>query len=85
MTPAAELLRLLIAELELLRQPIDFVELEGRGVISQAGAWYRVRNLYDLPEHAAHKIREIARDGMGTVVKFAAVPSSRLLKRPLSL
>ena len=65
-----ELLKSLVEETRMLSQPIDFADLEERGVISNEGAWYRVRNLWDLPEHAAKKISELERDSEGFRAKF---------------
>ena len=56
--------------LEKLVEPIDFSELERRGIVSKAGAWYRVHNWKALPEHASRKIRELAEDSKGIKVKF---------------
>jgi hypothetical protein len=46
----------------MLSQAIDFADLEQWGILSKDGKWYRVRNLWDLPEHAAKKIHKVARD-----------------------
>ena len=70
-----ELLKLkqLVSETKKLAQPIDFATLESRGVISKAGGnWYRVRNIYELPEHARKKISAVAQDRKGTKVKFTS-------------
>ena len=54
-----------------MAQPINFEELARQGVISKAGAWYRLHKPPDLPEHAALKVQEIAQDAKGIKVKFA--------------
>ena len=73
-----ELLKCLVEETRMLSQPIDFADLEERGIISNEGAWYRVRNLWDLPEHAAKKINKIVHDPKGFRVTF--YPASRYEK-----
>jgi hypothetical protein len=60
----------LTRETKKLAQPIDFADLESRGVVSKEGTWYRVHNWRDLPEHAVKKIYELAQDRKGTKVKF---------------
>jgi hypothetical protein len=42
------LLKRLLHEARMLSQPIDFADLERRGVIRQEGEWYRVANLRGL-------------------------------------
>jgi hypothetical protein len=54
-----------------LAQPIDYADLESRGVISKAGTWYRVHAA--LPEHATCKICEIEQGPEGLKVKFRRV------------
>ena len=78
-----ELLKKLVTETRMLSQPIDFAELERRGVISKAGkTWYRLHNPHDLPEHAAKKIREVVQDANGIRVKFEGTfQYERLAKR----
>jgi hypothetical protein len=62
---------LIAAELRLLRQPIDFEELECLGILSRESTWYRLCvPLTDLPDHAAHKIRELAQYGGRTYLRF---------------
>jgi hypothetical protein len=75
-------LKRLVEETKKLAQPIDFAELERRGVISKAGNWYRVHNFHGLPEHATKKIYELVEDRNGIKVKFAN-PSraAKMLKR----
>jgi hypothetical protein len=70
-------------EIRVLATPIDFAELEARGIITKVGAWFRVSNLHDLPEHAAKKITnmEFYKNG-GVKVKFAkASRFEKLAKR----
>lgn len=67
---------------KLLATPIDFADLEKRGVIAKAGAWYRLLKPEDLPEHAARKIYVIESDKKGVKVKFEkASKFEKLLKR----
>jgi hypothetical protein len=66
-----ELLKKLVSETKMMSQPIDFAALESRGVISKAGAWYRLHKPHDLPEHASKKIYELAQDAKGLKVKFS--------------
>lgn len=74
--------RHVVAETNLLATPIDFEDLQRRGILVKAGAWYRVRNLNELPEHACKKIYELAYDAKGTKVKFAKASSfEKLAKR----
>jgi hypothetical protein len=53
-----------------LATPIDFDELKKRGIISSAGAWYRVPDMKNLPDEVATKISQIASDAKGVKVKF---------------
>lgn len=73
--PDALLLRLL-HETRMLSQPIDFADLEKRGVIRKEGEWYRVASLDDLPERVAKRIQEMLCDGESTWVKFDDAASS---------
>jgi hypothetical protein len=76
-----EIRHLVLKEIELLRRPIDFVDLERRGIISKDGTWYRVRNLWELPVYVAHRIREVAVDVHGTKVKFTTRGVKTLAKQ----
>jgi hypothetical protein len=76
-----KLLQRLLAEVRLLSQPIDFADLERRGILSKEGAWYRVSDLWDLPEHASHRIREVVVDAHGSKVRFATRGVKTLAKR----
>jgi hypothetical protein len=58
----------LLALTKKLAQPIDFQDLERRGLISKAGAWYRVHKA--VPEHVSRKIRAMTQDAKGLKVKF---------------
>ena len=63
--------KLFTAQTAKMAKPIDYTELERRGVISNAGAWYRVHvPVPELPEYVVCKIYEMARDSKGTKVKF---------------
>jgi len=70
-------------ELEILAQPIDFVALEKSGIISKAGAWYRLHvPIFKLPDHLDAKIREVSYDSKGTKVKFYNTSrAEKLLKK----
>lgn len=72
----------LIELTRMLAQPIDFADLEKRGIISRTGAWYRLHKAGDLPEHVSRKIYEIAQDAKGVKVKFEkASKFEKLLKK----
>jgi hypothetical protein len=59
--PIALLLRLR-DELGLLNAPLDLAFLEASGsIVRDSENWFRVPNLWKLPESAAHRIRERAR------------------------
>ena len=65
-----------------LAQPVDFADLEKRGIISKAGAWYRLLKPESLPEHASRKIYELQQDAKGVKVKFEkASKYEKLLKK----
>jgi hypothetical protein len=54
--------------LELSKQlatPIDFNELEKKGIIEKKGSWFKVIRLNALPEHASRQVRNIKTDGKG--------------------
>lgn len=57
-----------------LATPIDFEELEKAGVIEKKGAWFKIKNLNILPEHALKQIRAITSDGKGN--SFVQFPKS---------
>lgn len=59
----------------LLSQPIDFADLQRRGVLSKEGAWYRVLDLWGLPENAAKKIN--ARSMTRTAFEPSSLPPLR--------
>ena len=79
------LLTELQAVVQELARPIDFESLEAKGVISKAGAWYRVHKVQDLPEHASRKITERAQDTRGLKVKFEGQGSYERLAKKLGL
>lgn len=66
----AKMIKRLVEETKMLSQPIDFADLQRCGILSKDGAWYRVSNLWDLPEHAAKKIYELERDSGCFRAKF---------------
>ena len=76
----------LSTELVDLAEPIDFPGLEKQGVISKAGAWYRVHKMESLPRHATKKIVELAQDSKGLKVKFSSsVKFERIAKKVAKL
>jgi len=72
MTPdeRQKLIEELAAETKKLAEPVDFADLEKKGVLIKAGAWYRVPDFRKLPEHVSAKVREIAQDSKGVKVKL---------------
>ena len=74
----------LLEEMKLLATPINFAALERSGVISKAGAWYRLHKpLRELPAHVSRKIREMKPSPQGPLVKFdnKTAGAERLLKK----
>ena len=71
------------SEIMKFAQPINFSELEDRGVSSKEGAWYRVHKFNALPEHATCKISGMEQDSKGIKVKFwrASKKTQRLAKQ----
>jgi|CXWL01.1.fsa_nt_gi hypothetical protein len=61
------------AKCVMLSQPLDLKHLLAQGILVKAGAYYRVRNIHELPEHVASRIVEIVRDAKGSKVKFGKV------------
>lgn len=72
MTPEErqKLLQGIASETKKLAQPIDFNELESKGIITKEGAWYRVNDFNALPEHARVKVSSMSQDSRGIKVKF---------------
>lgn len=68
-----------------LARPINFDKLEAEGIISKAGAWYRVHKVQDLPKHASQKITELAQDSKGLKVKFDKASRYEKLAKQLGL
>jgi hypothetical protein len=66
-----DLLKQLQAEVAELARPIDFDELESKGVLTKEGAWYRIHKFKELPKHAGAKVTELAQDARGVKVKFS--------------
>ena len=54
--------------------PLDFEQLEKEGIIEKKGAWYKVKDIKNLPEHASRQIRSIKTDGKGNC--FVQFPKS---------
>lgn len=57
-----------------LATPIDFEKLEKEGIIEKQGAWFKIKNLKAIPEHASRQIRSIKTDGKGNC--FVQFPKS---------
>jgi hypothetical protein len=57
-----------------LATPVNFVELEKNGIIEKKGAWYKIKNIKTLPEHASKQIRSIRVDDKGNC--FVQFPKS---------
>ena len=68
-----------------LARPIEFAELEASGVLTKAGAWYRVNRVQDLPVHASRKIVELAQDKNGLKVKFEKASKYERLAKKLGV
>jgi hypothetical protein len=56
-----------------LAEPVDMEDLQRRGIIKKAGAWWRFRNFHELPESLRHRAYEFAQDSKGQKVKFGAI------------
>jgi hypothetical protein len=51
--------------------PIDFVELEQKGLIEKKGAWYKVKSIHALPKSVSSQIRAVKTDRAGAnLVQF---------------
>jgi hypothetical protein len=48
-----------------LATPVNFTEMENAGIIEKQGAWFKVKNMKDLPEYASRQIRSIKIDSGG--------------------
>ncbi len=48
-----------------LATPIDFTKLEEAGIIEKKGAWFKIKNLKNLPEYASRQVRSIKTDSRG--------------------
>ena len=61
----------------MLSEPIDFADLEKRGIMRKAGEsrWYQVLRRDLLPEHTAKRVEEMRSDGRSIWVKFDAMGS----------
>ena len=77
-----KLIEELAAETQKLAEPVDFVDLEKKGVLVKAGAWYRVPDFRKLPENVTTKVREIAQDSKGVKVKlYKATKFDKLVRK----
>lgn len=65
-----QLIEELLWHVRKLAQPIDFADLQNRGLISKEGDWYRVPKIHDLPDHAGLKISSLRLDAKGVSVQF---------------
>jgi hypothetical protein len=55
----------LIALAKKLATPVNFTKMENIGIIEKQGAWFKVKNMKDLPEYASRQIRSIKIDSRG--------------------
>jgi hypothetical protein len=55
----------IVALAKQLATPINFTELEKAGIIEKQGAWFKVKNMKNLPEYASRQIRSIKSDDRG--------------------
>ena len=74
----------LIAETKKLAEPIDFEDLEKKGILKKAGAWYRVLDFQAVPEHVWKKARAVAQDAKGVKVKLEKASKFDKLMRKLA-
>ena len=72
MTPEErqKLINELAAETKELAEPINFEDLEKKGILKKAGAWYRVLDFQAVPEHVWAKVHAIGQDAKGVKVKL---------------
>jgi len=68
-----KLVQALAREVRDLIRPVNFEDLEARGVLKKEGAWYRVLDFKNVPKHVWAKAREMAQDSKGTKIKLAKV------------
>ncbi len=61
-----------------MAQPVDFANLEKRGIITKAGARYIVHDMHALPPHATEKIYEFGSHKKGLIVKFRKASKKKL-------
>ncbi len=59
--------------------PIDFDDLEAKGILKKSGTWYEVPDTEHLPDFAKKQIKEIAQTKTGAKVKFYKV--TKTMKR----
>jgi hypothetical protein len=50
----------------------DLAELEEKGILVKAGAWYRVPDVLKLPEHISGQVMDMALDSNGVKVKISS-------------
>ena len=55
---------------ELIR-PVDFEDLEAKGVLKKEGAWYGVRDFKSVPKDFWAKAQAMAQDSKGIKIKLA--------------
>ena len=64
----------IIALAKKLATPVNFLEMEEDGIMERKGAWYKIKSINTLPEHASKQIRSIKFDGKGNC--FVQFPKS---------
>ena len=63
-----------IALAKKLATPVNFLELEKKGILEKKGAWYKIKSIKILPEYASAQIRSIKFDDKGNC--FVQFPKS---------
>ena len=69
----AKLIQALARKTRELVRPVDFEDLEARGVLKKEGAWYRVLDFKEVPKHVWAKAQEMAQDRKGIKIKLGKV------------
>ena len=68
-----KLIQALAREARELIRPVNFEDLETRGVLKKEGAWYRVLDFKKVPKHVWAKAPAMAQDSKGIKIKLAKV------------
>ena len=63
--------KMLLREMELLQTPIDFEEMQLKGLLIKKGSKWLAPNLHNLPEHVAKKIKAHAPSAGGVLLTFS--------------